>query len=76
MAREIQQADVTRIAVSGSDTAPAACQMDYRVINIDGSNDDLLEPPAAYVVPSPNFNQTVTLLCTGTGTTVKTNEGI
>lgn len=76
MAREIHVSGGTRVTVSGDDTAPSVCSMEYRVLNADGVNDDLLEDPAKYVEESPDFNQTATLLCTDTASAVKTAESI
>lgn len=75
MARELS-ATLTRVVISGDATAPASCAMEYSVLAADGTNDDLLETPKNYPEPSPDFNQTVNLLCSGVGTTVKANESI
>ena len=75
MARELSPR-YTRVVMEGDDSAPTVCKMDYRVAEVDGVNDDLFEVPKVHTEATPNFDQALTLLCTGTGTTVKGIEGI
>lgn len=76
MARELNVGGGTRVVISGDTSAPSDCDMEYRVIEKDGSNNDLFEDPKKHHEDSPNFNQTVTAVCIATGTVVKTAETI
>lgn len=75
MARELS-ATHTRMVISGDTSNPSSAELEYRVLNADGVNDDLLESPAKSVVDSPDFNQTVAAFCAAGASTAKTTEGI
>ena len=70
MARELSNTN-TRLVIKGDVDEPSTCSVETRV-----ENDDLHESPQAHEISSPDFNQTVTALCSGSISTVKTAEGI
>lgn len=75
MARELS-ATHTRMVITGDTSNPSSAELEYRVLNADGVNDDLLENPAKSAVDSPNFNQTASAFCAAAASTAKTAEGI
>lgn len=76
MARELSVGGGTRLVITGDASAPSTCKMEYSVLLADGVNNDLKEDPTEHVEETPNFNQTVNLLGSGIGTTVKAAESI
>lgn len=78
MARELSGSSrqLTRVEIRGIDAAPSTCDASYSVIITDGMNDDLFEESKTHNEESPNFNQTVTALCSGIIGAIKTDESI